>query len=222
MAIYTSGKKHNPRLQPIMAPMRNFNSWINSLPMFASIIPAVVCQEDLLQADVVGFDIYHPVFCSSSQHTGEVLPNFQNDRVLAAFQFLHPFEIECASRRDAYKGQVHAVHALGNQVFHPLYGNKPAVKDDTDTVTNRLHVGKDMRGEEDRPAIRLRLAHHVKDSLLDERVQPAGGFIQDEQIRLAHESSYDTHLLLVAARELPDPAAGVKVQPFSQLAPVIL
>jgi hypothetical protein len=58
--------------------------------------------------------------------------------------------------------------------------DQPPFADDRHAVAGVLDLGQDVRGKEDRPAPGAHLGHHGIEFLLIERVQSAGGFIQDE------------------------------------------
>ena len=73
-----------------------------------------------------------------------------------------------------------------------------AIADDRHPVCALLDLGQDVAGEEDRRASLHSLAQGHEERLLDERVEPAGGLIEDEQLGPVLERDDHADLLLVA------------------------
>jgi hypothetical protein len=60
--------------------------------------------------------------------------------------------------------------------------DQPALLEDPDSVADRLDLGQDVRGEEDRLPALLGRRHALPERHLHQRVQPAGGLIQHQQV----------------------------------------
>jgi NAD(P)-dependent dehydrogenase (short-subunit alcohol dehydrogenase family) len=74
-----------------------------------------------------------------------------------------------------------------------------------------------VRREQDGAAIVAHFLHHAVKLLLVQRVQAAGGLIENQQAWAVHKGLNDADLAFVAAGILAEFAAGVKVQPGNQL-----
>src|SRR5699024_6037074 len=72
------------------------------------------------------------------------------------------------------------------------------------------------RAEENGLVPALGFTDHGQEFLLQERIQPAGGFVQYEQFGPVHESLDEADFLLVAFGQPVDRPVQVQVEPFSQ------
>ena len=54
---------------------------------------------------------------------------------------------------------------------------------------------------------------HLLELVLIQRIQPARRLVEDQHARAVHERLDQSHLLLVAVRVVPEPPAGVEVEP---------
>ena len=86
-----------------------------------------------------------------------------------------------------------------------------------DPVANALHLRHHVGAEEDRGAPRALLRDERVERLLHQGVQALGRLIQDQQVRTVHEGLDQTHLLLVAMRELADLPRQIKAQALGEL-----
>jgi hypothetical protein len=77
-----------------------------------------------------------------------------------------------------------------------------------------LDLGQHVGRHEHRAALDAGLPRHGAELLLEQRVQPAGGLVQDEQLRVAHERPHQADLLLVALGQPTD--RPPEVQPLGQ------
>src|SRR5947208_16348467 len=102
------------------------------------------------------------------------------------------------------------------QVLDPLDGDEDTLADDADPVGGLLYLAHHVRGHEHRLAGGAGLAHHVEEGLLQQRVQPAGRLVEDEQFRLVHERLYHADLLPVALGQAADLRGQVEVEPPGQ------
>ncbi|MDI2020602.1 hypothetical protein PJL18_01111 [Paenarthrobacter nicotinovorans] len=84
------------------------------------------------------------------------------------------------------------------QGFHSGNGDDVAVAEDGDGVRGLLDFAQDMRAEEHGGAAVHGLADHGMEDLLDQGVKSAGGFVQDQELRLVHERLQEAQLLLVS------------------------
>src|SRR5579859_1870555 len=90
--------------------------------------------------------------------------------------------------------------------------------DDAHPVAYELDLRQDVRGKEYRRATVSRFVQQAVELLLVERVEPAGGLVEDQQVRLVHESEKDAELLLVAAGVFAESAAQIEVETLGDVA----
>ena len=86
------------------------------------------------------------------------------------------------------------LHLVVGEVAQPLDAvelHDPALADDRDAVAGALDLAQDVAGQEDRPPIRLRLAHQLEERLLDERVEARGRLVEDQQLRAMLERDHE-------------------------------
>jgi hypothetical protein len=76
----------------------------------------------------------------------------------------------------------------------------------------RLHLGEDVRREEHGAPLAGRLAQEGVERLLDERIEPRGGLVEDEQLGPVHERLHEPDLLAVPLREGADRAIEVELE----------
>ena len=98
--------------------------------------------------------------------------------------------------------------------------DQPPFTDDRHAVAGVLDFWQDVRGEEDRPSLGAHLGDHAIEFLLVERVQSAGGFVQDEQAWLMHKGLHQPQLLFVAVGIFAKAFAGIEAQALHQAAQV--
>ena len=96
--------------------------------------------------------------------------------------------------------------------------HEPPRADDPHLVADVLDLGEDVRREEYRGAAVALFAQQAVELLLVQRVEPARGLVEDEQVRRVHEGEDDAELLLVAARVLAKAPAQVQVEPVAKTA----
>jgi hypothetical protein len=103
------------------------------------------------------------------------------------------------------------------QRLDPFHGDQPPFPDDAHPVSGLLHLAQDMGGHKDRAPGLLHLAGHGDELPLQERIQPTGGLVKDQQLRRVHERLNEAELLPVPLGQAPDLAAQVQLQAFGQL-----
>ena len=102
------------------------------------------------------------------------------------------------------QAHVHVALAPREQPGDLLDGDEASMPNDSHPIADPLHLRKDVRREEDRPAFGL---ERVEDSLkrpLHQRVEPFGWFVEDRQLGIVLERLDDPDLLTHAARVVPD------------------
>ena len=99
----------------------------------------------------------------------------------------------------------------------PVDLHEAALADDGHAVTGAVDLVDDVRGQEYRAPIGLRLAHDLEELLLDERIEAGRRLIEDQQVRLVLKSDDQADLLLVPLRVLLEPSARVEIEAFDQL-----
>jgi len=91
---------------------------------------------------------------------------------------------------------------------------QPPVTDQPDPVADLLDVGQHMGGQEHGAAVVDGLPDQVAELLLDQRVEPERGFVEDDQLRAVHEGLDEGHLLLVPVRQVLVLAVELKPEPL--------
>src|SRR5258708_2948662 len=104
------------------------------------------------------------------------------------------------------------LQALLGSVFYLRDGHEAARPDDAHAVADVLDLREDVRRKEHCRATFSRFVQKLVELLLIERVEPAGGLVEDQQLRPVHESEEDAELLLVAAGVFAESPAQVEVE----------
>lgn len=120
-------------------------------------------------------------------------------------------------RYRAGEGDLDVADGSGAQGGDGVEGDELAVADDADPVGDGLDLAHDMARHEHGLAVRRGLRDQVQERLLDQRVEPGGGFVQDQQLRGVHERLHQADLLPVALGQLLDPRALVETEPVGQV-----
>ncbi len=99
---------------------------------------------------------------------------------------------------------------------HVLDGDQASLADEGDALADALHLGEHVRREEDGLAPVARFVDHAVELALHERVEPAGGLVEDQQLGLVHEGLDQAELALVAGREVAGAAREVEVEALGE------
>ena len=91
----------------------------------------------------------------------------------------------------------------GAKVLDGVDELEPAFADEADAIGHVLHLGQDVRGEEDRAASPGDLRDELVERLLHERVEPARRLVEHEQVGIVHERLDEADLLPVARARAP-------------------
>src|SRR5215218_2688796 len=176
-------------------------------------------QEHFLEARVLVLQVHEPVSRRELYHLVEVVVEREGE--------VRPVRSEvpyARQRRERFrvhgpiKGQAHVSEGLVDQLVRRLDGHQAPVADDPDPVADALDVAQDVRGEEHRTPLGPDLADYLQELLLNQRVQPAGGLVQDQERRPVEHGLYETDLLLVPPREPAHRTFQIRTQPVGQLA----
>src|SRR6266566_4306584 len=81
-----------------------------------------------------------------------------------------------------------------------------------------LDLRQDVGGEKDRRSRIASLGDELVELLLVQRVKPAGGLVEDQQLGSVHEGEEDAELFLVATGVLAEAAAEVEVEALGDFA----
>ena len=93
----------------------------------------------------------------------------------------------------------------GDQVLDRVQGDDLALVDDGDPVAEQLDLFHVVAGVDDaHAALAVQLEHAFEDVVAALRIDAYGGLIQEEQLRLVHQSSGDVHAALHPAGEFLD------------------
>ncbi len=136
-----------------------------------------------------------------------------------AFQVLEALRIFATERFGEDK--VYVPEGLVYEVVRGLYGGQLALADDSDPVADSLDLVQGMRGEEDGPSLLLDLPDNLQELFLNQRVEAAGGLVEDQKRRLVEHGLYQPDLLLVAPAEAPHRALEIRVYAISYLIGVV-
>jgi hypothetical protein len=79
----------------------------------------------------------------------------------------------------------------------------PSLPDDADAVAERLELGQDVAGQEDRSAALPELADVLFEAGLHQRIEPRRGLVQQIQLHVAGERRDQSDLLSVPLRVGP-------------------
>ncbi len=98
--------------------------------------------------------------------------------------------------------------------------DQPSVAQDGDLVAERLHLAQDVRRQEHGLTPLLGLVDALPERLLHERVESRRRFVEDEQVRPAHEGGDEEDLLAVPRGVRPDLLVRVQFEVGDQLVSV--
>ena len=112
--------------------------------------------------------------------------------------------------------ELHHPDRLRSKIADILHIDQSSVVDDPDPVARSLHLRQDVGRQEDRPAASRRLQHEVVEFPLDDGVETLRGFVQDQQVRLMHQSLDQSELLDVPVGERGDPRFEVACEAIRQ------
>ena len=124
---------------------------------------------------------------------------------------------EGVGRRRLCERRLHVRERAGAEVVDRVDELEPAFADEADAIGDVLHLGQDVRREEDRAAAPGDLRDELVERLLDERIEPARRLVEHEQVGIVHERLDEPDLLPVPARQLLDPAVEIEVEPLGEL-----
>src|SRR3972149_6752324 len=109
----------------------------------------VVGEEDLLQARLLRAQVEDAVAGDGLQGAVQVVAHLQVDEVAVAAQLAHAGQREGVGRHRLAEADLDDVQGAALEVRYRLDGDDLAVTDDADAVADPLHLGEDVRGEED-------------------------------------------------------------------------
>ena len=125
--------------------------------------------------------------------------------------------LELRDRRFAREPEFDLMVGQIAQRIHAVDPDDATVADDGHAVAAPFDLTQDVARKKDRPAVGHSLAQQREESLLDERIQPGGWLIEEEQFGLVLQRGDEAHLLLVALRVFTEAAARVEIEPLDQL-----
>ena len=79
-----------------------------------------------------------------------------------------------------------------------------------------LDLRQHVRRQEDRDARRGALEHHRSELALQQRIESAGGLVEDQELGVVHERLHEPDLLTVALRQIPNLAVQRQVEAIGQ------
>ena len=140
--------------------------------------------------------------------------------------------VERSGARDAYAAQLGQLRRragerdldrLGAEVAQlgqRALVHQPAGPEDPDAVAQRLDLAEDVGGEEHRLAALLGLGDAVAKRHLHQRIEAAGGLVEQQQVGACSERRDQLHLLAVALRQRAHLLAGVELEALDQRVPI--
>src|SRR5581483_5951273 len=98
-----------------------------------------------------------------------------------------------------------------HQLVNPTAGEQLPFDDDSDSITDHLHIWDDMRAEKHRLALIAQTQDQIADLFAPDRIQARHGLIENDQLGIVNESLRESDPLQHALRkfpELPRPGFG--------------
>ena len=86
------------------------------------------------------------------------------------------------------EGYLELLRSSPKKIVQRPFSQKATVREQPDSIAQGLGVLQDVGGKEDRPPTGAQLLYQVSDQGAANRVETRHGFIQDEQLRFAHET----------------------------------
>src|SRR6476661_7158207 len=182
-------------------------------------VNAVVAQERVLQRGLGAFEVVH------LPGTDPLQQGVQR-RLRGAAAERAPVDQHIPQAGDS--GEVGGGHILGEagphlvqgpcgEVLQPLHRDQLSAAHDADPVGDALHLAQHVGGEQRRAAVGRVFKQDGVEDLLDQWVDPAGGFIQHQQPRAGHHSQDDGELLPVPPGEGAGGPFQVQAEPVREL-----
>jgi hypothetical protein len=100
------------------------------------------------------------------------------------------------------------VGASGGELGEGGLGDEPTPVQDDDAVDGLGDLGEDVAGNEDGPSLAGQAAQQGPQPVDAFGVEAVGGFVEDEDLRVAHQRGGESEPLAHPEGELPDPAIG--------------
>ena len=120
------------------------------------------------------------------------------------------------ARRRLGEVQLQAPGGPGLQAPDVVDHRQAPAADQADAVGDALDLAEHVRGEEHGLAAVARLAEDLVHLALDERVEAAGGLVEDDQLRAVHQRQDEADLLAVALRQRADGPLALHLQAGQQ------
>ena len=109
-----------------------------------------------------------------------------------------------------------AAQMAAAQLLHRVHGRQFPLANDADPVTGPFHLLEEVAGEKDGFALPFFLLDEFHEPVLHQRVQPAGGLVQHQQLGVLHEGGDNGQLLFGALAHPGDGSLGVQLEPLDQ------
>src|SRR5215467_2512284 len=160
------------------------------------------------------------MLCRRFDHAIEAARHTQAQRVpigqrLDLLDAVEPLERSGGSGAGKDDDDLVALDAL--ELGHTAHAHQLPLANDAYPIAGLLHLGQDVRGEEDRPSVLAHFFDHAVELLLIERIEAVGWLVEDQQAWAVHEGLNQPDLALVATGILAKLARGIKLQPGNQL-----
>ena len=176
----------------------------------------VVVHENLFKGWLLDGHIGHLDAADLLQHRVDIALEEEMHRAVFGLQVGHPGHVE-AQRVQPVDRQAHLLVVVLLQGADIGDFDDLALADDAHPVAQALHFAQDVRGEEDGHAAGIFFADQVEELALHQRIESAGGFIQEEQLGAVQQPLHDADLLLVAVGEVADAPVQFQFHRFRQL-----
>src|SRR4029077_3399018 len=190
----------------------------NTRGLLRLIVGLVVAEENVLEAGLVARKRNHRIPCRRLDH--RIRGSLDRDPHRPVVELLD-LDDAIEAREDVgsnglreVNGDLVALDVL--QLRDAGEADEPAVADDADARARLLDLAQHVGGQKHGAAFPPRLVDHAVELLLVQRVEAAGGLVEDQHTRLVHEGLDEHDLALVAGRVLAKLATRVQVEAIDQ------
>jgi len=139
--------------------------------------------------------------CASFGKVSTVVRSLQHARSL-------PLQAAEQVRRGVLHDQLHRADVRRDQIGERAAVRQAAIDEDPDPIADRFHVGEDVRGEQDRPALLAELEDEIADLLAADGIEAAHRLVQDDDPGIRDERLREREPLHHALGELADGPVG--------------
>jgi hypothetical protein len=174
-----------------------------------------VVQDDLLERRLAADQRLDRVIAQRRNERADAARHLGAERVPAGAEDMDAGQVG-QLRRGPGERDLDGLGAEVAQLAQAALLDHTAVAQDADPIAHRLDLAEDVRGEEDRLAALLGLAHRLAERDLHQRIQSAGRLVEDQQIGTAGERADQLDLLAIALRQRAHLLVGVELEALDE------